>query len=448
MRPFLMLLGALAPVGAFAVACSANSGSNLFGNGGSGATADTSSSSSGKGGGTTSTTSGGQGGDLGFDGGSSGSGGAQPGTCNAAPNEDKDKDGFTIIQGDCNDCDPNVNPNAVDVGPQPTGDGGMTMATDNNCDKMITLDVTCDDMLNDVAEPNPMGGAWAVELCKKSAGPNSWGVAEAHWVLPDGSPPPAGMQANFDLGHGVLTGFGPNVKVQAGKRMLALSSGTARQPTDPGYQPVSGFPKGYTSNSPQGFPKESPACPGVVTGEPNDGAGLELTIRTPSNAHGFSFDFDFFTFEWPGFICSQYNDFFVAILSPIPQGQADGNISFDSQGNPVSVNNAFLDVCGCMGNPPAACSAGGKMFPCSLGDQALVGTGFGKDADPVFPQDHGSTYWLVTKAPVQPNTEIILRWGVYDSGDGVLDTSTLIDNWRWIATAGTTVGTVKIPDPK
>ena len=48
------------------------------------------------------------------------------------------------------------------------------------------------------------------------------------------------------------------MNVQAGKKMLALSSGTARQPTDPGYQDVSGFDKGYTSASPQGFPKESP----------------------------------------------------------------------------------------------------------------------------------------------------------------------------------------------
>ena len=35
--------------------------------------------------------------------------------CDALPDEDKDMDGFTINQGDCNDCDANVNPNAIEV---------------------------------------------------------------------------------------------------------------------------------------------------------------------------------------------------------------------------------------------------------------------------------------------------------------------------------------------
>jgi hypothetical protein len=253
-------------------------------------------------------------------------------------------------------------------------------------------------------------------------------------------------RSNFHLGHGFLSGFGANVKVRAGERMLGLSSGTARSPDDPGYQDVGGFSKGYTCNNPMGFPKESPACLGSVTGEPNDPTGVEVKVRAPSNAHGFSFDFDFFTYEWPGFICSTYNDFFVAILSPIPMGQLDGNISFDSMGNPVSVNNASLEVCGCDGNPPNPCLAGGKTFSCALGDTDLIGTGFGFDSSGSgFAEDHGSTGWLQTKAPVEPGKEITLRWAVYDSGDGVLDTTTLIDNWKWLATPGITVGTNPVP---
>jgi hypothetical protein len=174
--------------------------------------------------------------------------------------------------------------------------------------------------------------------------------------------------------------------------------------------------------------------------------GLEVVLVAPTNAKGFSFNFDFFTYEWPGFVCSMYNDFFVALLLPFPMGQTDGNISFDSMGNPVSVNNAFLEVCGCVTNPPNPCQAGGKMFPCSLGDMPLVGTGFGKDT---AGSDHGSTYWLETKAPVKPHQQITVRWAVYDSGDGVLDTTTLVDNFQWIATAGTvTVGTTPVEQPK
>jgi len=122
-------------------------------------------------------------------------------------------------------------------------------------------------------------------------------------------------------------------------------------------------------------------------------------------------------------------------------GQTDGNISFDSMGNPVSVNNAFLTVCGPPGN------YGGKNFPCPLGDSKLIGTGFG--ADTTGGQDHGSTYWLETKAPITGHETFTLRWGVYDSGDGILDTTTLVDNFQWIANAGTvTVGTNPIEQPK
>jgi hypothetical protein len=221
-----------------------------------------------------------------------------------------------------------------------------------------------------------------------------------------------------------------------------LSSGTARAPTDPGYKDVGGYDKQYTGGHPLGFPKESPACPGSITGVLHDGTGVEITLRVPSNAKGFSFDFNFYTYEWPSYVCSQYNDFFVALLAPIPTGQTDGNISYDSQGNPVSVNNAFVDVCGCTAGPP--CIAGGKTYACGLGASELTGTGFGLDGGYA---DHAATSWLKTTAPADPGSEITIRWGVYDSGDGVLDSTTLIDNWQWSAEPGK-VGTAPVPDPK
>jgi hypothetical protein len=36
----------------------------------------------------------------------------------------------------------------------------------------------------------------------------------------------------------------------------------------------------------------------------------------------------------------------------------------------------------------------------------------------------------------------------YDSGDGVLDSTGLVDSWEWIAEPGTPVGTEPVPDPK
>ncbi|MFO0757866.1 MAG: putative metal-binding motif-containing protein [Byssovorax sp.] len=420
-------------------ACSAVSKTNTFGQGGGGSGQGT--TGSGNPSGTTSSGSG-DGGDIGLGGaGPSGSGGSTGMNCNSGPNDDSDKDGFTGAEGDCNDCDANVNPGAVEVIAPPNPDGSKPPAVDEDCDGQIdNIAPPCDDGLA-VADNNAMNAAKAVELCQQLQDPKKWGVKSAKWVLPDGASA-AGMPS-YDLGHGILSGFGPNVNVQGGKRMLALSSGTARQPTDPGYQDVGGFDKGYTTGNPQGFPKESPACPGTITGEAHDGAALQLEILTPTNAQGFSFSFNFFTYEWPDWICSTFNDFFVSILMPFPANQQDGNISFDSQGNPVSVNNAFLEVCGCFGGPP--CIAGGKNFSCALGASKLLGTGFG--ADTAF-ADHGSTYWLQTQAPVQPHSNITIRWAVYDSGDGILDTTTLVDNWQWTATPGTEVVTAPIGTPK
>jgi hypothetical protein len=115
----------------------------------------------------------------------------------------------------------------------------------------------------------------------------------------------------------------------------------------------------------------------------------------------------------------------------------------------VSVNNALLEVCGCDGGPPCLAppfSPNPKTFTCALGSFPLIMTGFGKDTD--F-EDHASTYWLGTKAPVKGGEIITLRWTVYDSGDNALDSTTLIDNFQWIANGGTVVvGTDPIETPK
>lgn len=369
-----------------------------------------------------------------------GGGGGGPIDCDpGGPDDDVDQDGYTPNTGDCHDCDPNVNPNAVEVAGEPGEE-----AFDEDCDTQFDeVDPPCDGDIP-IDELDPVNAARAIEICKGSAGPGDWGLVSAAWVMADGSPPPTGVTGQrFHVGHGVLDDFGPNVAVQKGAQMVAVSSGSARRPGDPGWQNPDGFDKQFTSGHPQGFPKESPACPGVVTGEPHDSAALEVVLRTPSNAYGISFRFNFYTYEWPGFVCSSFNDFFVAILSPIPTGQMDGNISFDEQGNPVSVNNAFVDVCGCAGNPPGVCTFGGKVFPCQLGNVELIGTGFGFDT--AF-EDHGATSWLQTNAPVEPDSEITMRWGAYDSGDGILDSTALVDGFDWIAEPGQQVGTTPVPN--
>ena len=95
----------------------------------------------------------------------------------------------------------------------------------------------------------------------------------------------------------------------------------------------------------------------TVSSEVNDVIDLKVQIRVPTNANGFSFDFNFMSGEWPDSVCSTFNDSFIAYLtSKAFNGGNPGNISFDTSGIPISVNNNFFQACtagvptGCDGN--------------------------------------------------------------------------------------------------
>ena len=268
-------------------------------------------------------------------------------------------------------------------------------------------------------------------------------------MLPDGTATQS-SNAKFETGFGILGPlFGTSNKTQQGQHMLGLSSGTARQPTDTGYVKgvaagglTGGFQKGYTSGAPKGFPGTTQACPGVTFGAANDGAALKLVIRVPTNALTMSFDSNFFSCEFPNYVCSAYNDTFVVIMTPPPAGEpstANDNIAFDSKGNIISVNAGFLQVC----DTNSKTSHG--TYACAEGPGNLVGTGFGKDT---VGSDHASTDWLTTKVSVASlaGQEITLLFAVWDSSDGLLDTTVLVDNVTWtFATAPNTVPPAPTP---
>jgi hypothetical protein len=358
--------------------------------------------------------------------------GTEPPCEGVDPNIDNDSDGWTGASGDCNDCTAQMNPGAQDY----SGN-----AIDEDCNGVDDDNLTeCDASLG-IDSADGFDGARAIGLCKM-ASDGGWGVVSAEYVRADGQPLQGGDGfcgggLGLAVGRGLLSGFGPAVNPQEGVKLLALSSGTARQPSDPGYESVGGCMKDFNPHgAPPGFPKESPSCPGVVTGEPYDSAGLRLTIRTPTNAKSLSFNLNFYTYEFPGYICDTYNDFFVALLSPVPAGQADGNISFDSQGNTISVNAGFLEVC----YPQMA---GGKNFPCALGAEQLAGTGFDEQ-----PNGSAATGWLKTSSPVvNPGEDITMMFAIWDSGDQVLDSTVLIDNFSFeVEEAETVTEPIDIPE--
>jgi hypothetical protein len=320
---------------------------------------------------------------------------------------DFDGDGYTLRE-DCNECNTSINRGATDI----PGNG-----IDEDCSGTADDEaVECDANLKGT---EAFDAAKAMGLCKKaSEDGRDWGVIEAHWVMPDGT-----TLTNME-GVGILKKFGVN-SPQLGGAMLAISSGAAQEGAS-GQES-----KGYDHGTPEGYPKESPACPGVTTGEAQDGVALELKIRVPSNAQSFSYQQNFFTMEYPGFICNRFNDFFVAMMSPVPDGLPDGNIAFDQDTNPISVNNSLLQVC-------APGTYGGKSFPCPLGPDTLSGTGF---------EGHAGTGWLTTSAPVKAGSEITLRFAIWDSGDGAYDSTVLIDDFKFSVEGADTAKT-KPSEPK
>jgi hypothetical protein len=413
------LSGVFVVCGLAVAACSGSSGS-----GGAAGTGGT---------GTGGVGTGGSGGGLniggsGNGGGSGGSGGkitTAPDCPNSDPAVDKDGDGYTGSTGDCNECTAQMNPGAYDY---------PSNGIDEDCNGTPDDEPAgCDGSTVDVGYGDPVVAAQVLGICRMAQN-GSWGLVSAKYVMADGT---TGMN---DLSHGLLPSFGPNVSPREGSTMLALSSGTARAPGMPGFQSPELAMMATSSSTPPGFPKDSPACPGVQTAQDttaNDPAALELTIKAPSNANTMKFDFDFYTYEFPEYVCTAYNDFFVALVNPAPANAQDGNVSFDSQGNPVSVNNGFLEVC-----PPQ--TAGGKNFPCALGTAELQGTGFD---ELLRTGPHAATGWLQTQAPIAPGQQFTVRFAIWDMGDEILDSTVLVDNFNWDLKEGQSTP-VTTPIPK
>lgn len=331
--------------------------------------------------------------------------------CQTDPMADEDGDGFSVVDGDCNDCDANVNPGAIEVQiTEPDMNGMIPEPADEDCDGLIdNVAPPCDAGLA-LTDVDPYSAAAAIGLCKISAGVGDWGVTSAQYVRSNGAPINSAPQ------HGLMQSFGANIQPLEGDSLLALSSGRARVPGQASACGTFSCGGSGLSAAPGGFPQNVPNCPGSST--IYDDIALEVTLRIPTNATGYSFSFNFYSYEYPEWVCTSFNDQFIALVNPPPPGAINGNISFDAMTNPVSVNIAFFEVC----------------QGCPLGTAELVGTGFDSY------NDAGATSWLTTTAPVEPDQqEVTIRFAIWDTGDPNYDSTSLIDNFQWIADGGTVV---------
>ena len=203
------------------------------------------------------------------------------------------------------------------------------------------------------------------------------------------------------------------------------------------------IPVEYLMNQETGVMETFPGCRSAQV--IHDGANLSLTIKAPKNASGFMFDFRFYSHEYPQYICSAYNDYFIALLHSKAEGiPKDGNIVFDKSGHSVSVNNAFFTTC-----TPITCKSNSDCSPiftkgcisgkctseygaCPDGSRDL--SAFSNIAN----APGGATAWLTAKAPIVGGETFTLDFYIWDTGDDRVDSEVILDNFRWI-TNGETV---------
>ncbi len=338
---------------------------------------------------------------------------------------------------------------------------------DDDGDGVVDNAPSCDDSLAEAGSAEEF--ARAMGICTK-ASDKGYGLVSATFTRGYNR-----QDAPKPQQHGVLPKFGDVIVPREGKRIGVLSTGYAKEFDGNGTEPFGGItcsnpcilpklngkdwwtsgldPDRGNGSAPPGFPKPAQGCKGAMG--VNDVINLKLELKAPPNAKGIKFDFNFYSGEWPAYICTPFNDGFIAYLKAkgFNNGTAD-NISFDKDKNPVSVNNGFFDRCtagvktGCAGDTQ-------KDSVCPGGVAELGGTGYGQNGkwcEP-FPApaggsqtsaNGGATGWLQSQAPVEPGETFTIEFMIWDTGDGVLDSSVLLDNFQW-AEGAVTTGTVRPP---
>lgn len=417
--------------------------------------------------------------------------------CNG--NGDTDKDGYADSV-DCRPCDPLVNPGAFD----------FTNTVDDDCDGLVdNAQISCD---NGVTVGNGKTGeqammamglcrfvkqgayvdAGTVEYVPEDASAPPWGVidysaasgvpvasskfvydastgADQQAAAPGAVAPPSfnsytsssAFRTPATDGYGVWDRFGAATNAydfpKEGTRLLAISTGAAAdrsratfRSTQIGYERErsSGIP--ITGKAPGALVAAgtNPSCP--KGSSQNDAINLRFQVRVPSNAVGFSFNSQWFTAEYPEWLCSSYNDSFLGVLNtqrrapdgglavpPIPAGSGysaypGGNIIFDTNKKPVTVNLASQG-----GDPrffplPGANVNFDHPFLAGTGyDQLVRNSGGVNSYGSQITETGGSTGWLTTTAPVLPGEVITMEFIIWDSSDLIYDSTAIIDNWLW-----------------
>lgn len=361
---------------------------------------------------------------------------------------DDDGDGWGACEGDCCDnlacaADPKkVNPGAFEA------DSNLL---DDDCDGIAdNPDPGC--VAGD--QSDPFSYARALDICRttieEATGRDQrWGVISVTVTRANGSPLPANVTQSA-----IKKVFGVNTP-RYGETLVLLSTGPAADRADPGWQPWQAgtdmqtggadgsVPASWLAANGGSFPS-APGCPKPGGSQVNDPIMLTLQIRVPTNASSFNISSFFMNAEYPEWVCSTFNDFFIMLLTSewkgVPANPTDGNLAIytaPSGGQfPVGVNLAqgtgLFRQCvngtmGCQGSNTSTATS-------CVSQTELAGTGFDELGDACNTTGGivgGGTGWLNTTGNVVPGEVITLRIAIWDTSDAFFDSAALIDSFQW-----------------
>jgi len=392
---------------------------------------------------------------------------------------DCDGDGWLASEGDCCDkagtcgAEPaKVNPGAIEV----KGNG-----IDDNCNGKTDMfdvedTVACDTGLaSDSAAATDY--AKAMGICRSTTETpalkkdKTWGLISAQIMRADGT------ALGDARARSIRSSFGSIApSVIEGQKVAVFSTGIAADATQTTPGPNGGAPSGTnvtTSHNPSssvnistctqpycikdwyatpnlplkpanGLPN-SPNCDVTDSPTANDSVMLVLRMRAPTNARAFSFNSYFMSAEYPEYVCSSFNDQFVALVdtpsgtpSPITN-PVDKNLMTYTSGNskwPIGINIAkgtdLFSVCETQAANPGCWDTDVSATSCSLGISQLAGTGFEKSGSCLI---GGGTFWLTTAGNVIPGEIVELRIALWDVGDTSFDSLAILDGFSWLANA-------------
>ena len=337
---------------------------------------------------------------------------------------------------------------------------------DNDCDGIVDNPPGPCDMGLSATSTDPGDFAKAIDICQTSDGTTKWGLVSATYSLTTGT------GTIDDAQHYLGPNFGAGVPPKEGAALGVLASGPVRSGngfadfyTEEANGPAAAYPSDWYSANGNKLPN-APGCPNPSGNQAMSPIMVTLKIKVPDNINSFTLDTNFFSSEFPEWVCSDYNDFFVELLDSTYMGTGsnanptDKNLAFYTPNGgatkyPVGVNLASANAglfTQCV-NGAIGCNGTASTISTCTGTDELQGNGLYIDSTNCLDGTNegkagGGTGWLQTRGNLTPGEIMTLRIAVWDTSDDALQSLAVIDNFAWDGSAAATGTTIFIDQNK